>query len=75
MIAVTRLDGTPIVLNVDLIQWIEETPDTVVALTNGERLLVKEPSGEIVRRAIAFKRAVVAGPSVQAAVVPQACGC
>jgi flagellar protein FlbD len=65
MIAVTRLDGTPIVVNVDVVQWIEETPDTVVALINGERLLVREAAGEIVRRAVAFKRAVAAGPSVR----------
>jgi flagellar protein FlbD len=65
MIALTRLDGTPIVVNVDLVQWVEETPDTVVALTNGERLLVREPAGELVRRAVEFKRAVATGPSVR----------
>ncbi len=62
MIRVTRLDGTPIVVNADLVQWIEETPDTMLTLTTGERLLVKESADEIVRRALEFKRAAAAGP-------------
>jgi flagellar protein FlbD len=74
MIPVTRLDGTCIVLNVDLVQWVEETPDTVVVLSNGERLLVKESAGELVRRAIEFKRAVAAGPVVRDAGDPDAAG-
>lgn len=65
MIPVTRLDGTSIILNVDLVQWIEQTPDTVIVLTNGERLLVQDGADTLVRRALAFKRAVVCGPSVQ----------
>ena len=65
MIAVTRLDGTQIVVNVDLVQWIEQTPDTVLALTSGERLLVREPVSEIVRRAVAFKQEIASGPVVR----------
>jgi flagellar protein FlbD len=61
MIALTRLDGAAIVLNADLVQWVEETPDTMIVLTNGERLLVREPVGEVVRRAMEFKRSVAAG--------------
>jgi flagellar protein FlbD len=67
VIPLTLLDGKPIVVNVDLVQWIEETPDTVITLTSGERLLVKERSDEVVRRAVEFKRAVIAGPAVVAA--------
>jgi flagellar protein FlbD len=65
VVPVTLFDGTAIVLNVDLVQWIEETPDTVVVLTNGERLLVREKAGEVVRRAVDFKRAVLAGPTMR----------
>lgn len=61
MIPLTRLDGTAIVLNVDVVQWIEETPDTVVVLTTGERLLVKERASEVVRRTVDFKRMVAVG--------------
>ncbi len=66
MIAVTRLDGSPILLNADLVEWIERTPDTVIGLVNGERLLVRESPEELVRRLIDFKRAVAAGPSFPA---------
>ena len=65
MITVTRFDGTEIVLNIDLVQWIEQTPDTVVSLTNGERLLVRESPEEIVLRAVAFRRAIATGPVVR----------
>lgn len=75
MIAVTRLDGSEIVLNADLVQWIEQTPDTVVSLTNGERLMVRESAREIVQRAIEFKRSVAAGPVVRPAGQTDAVGC
>lgn len=65
MIAVTRLDGTPIVVNADLLQWVEETPDTVLTLTSGERLLVRESAEEIVRRTLEYKRAIAAGPALR----------
>ena len=58
MIAVTRLDGTEIVVNVDLIEHIEPTPDTLVSLVNGEKLLVRETPDELVARVIRFKRAI-----------------
>ncbi|MDP1569124.1 MAG: flagellar FlbD family protein [Vicinamibacterales bacterium] len=61
MIHVTRLDGTAAVLNVDLIERIESTPDTMIRLANGESLLVRETPDVLVRRTIAFKHAVVAG--------------
>jgi flagellar protein FlbD len=66
MIAVTRLDGAPMLLNADLIEWIERTPDTVVGLVNGERVLVLETPDELVRRVVDFKRSILAGPSLRA---------
>lgn len=58
MISLTRLDGVPLVVNVDLIAWIASSPDTVISLTNGEKLIVRETPDDIVARAAAFKRAV-----------------
>jgi flagellar protein FlbD len=75
VIHVTRLDGTPIVLNCDLVQWVEETPDTVVVLVTGERVLVRESAEVVARRALEFKQAVAAGPAVRAAGEPEAVGC
>ena len=58
MIPVTRLDGSRIVLNDDLIESIQQTPDTVVSLVNGGTLLVRDTPYDIVARVIAFKQAV-----------------
>ena len=74
MIAVTRLDGSALVVNADLIEWIEQTPDTVIALTNGEKLLVRESGDELVRRVVAFKRAIAIGPTLRLADVGRSDG-
>jgi len=66
MIAVTRLDGVSMLLNAEVVAWIEQTPDTMVGLLNGERFLVRESPDELVRRIVAFKRSVIAGPEVAA---------
>jgi flagellar protein FlbD len=58
MIRVTRLDSTALILNSDLIEHIESTPDTVIALTTGESLRVRERADELVERIVAFKRAI-----------------
>ena len=47
MIEVTRLNGTKLLLNDDLIEIVEETPDTVVTLTTGRKLIIKESRQEI----------------------------
>jgi len=44
MIHLTRLNRLPLVLNADLIEWIEVTPDTVISLTTGQKLVVLEPA-------------------------------
>jgi flagellar protein FlbD len=61
MIAVTRLDGSELLINDDLILQVERTPDTVLTLSTGLRLLVKEPPEEIMRRVVDFRRRVFAG--------------
>lgn len=58
MISVTRLNGHRVVLNADLIKFLEETPDTMITLLNGERIIVKEALDEVVRRAIDYTRHV-----------------
>jgi flagellar protein FlbD len=58
VIAVTRLDGTAIWLNIDLIECVEPTPDTLVSMSNGDKLYVRETPAELVARVIDFKRAV-----------------
>lgn len=47
-----------IALNADLIETVEETPDTVVTLTNGKKLIVVESMDEVMRRVMDYKRAI-----------------
>jgi len=54
MITLTRLNGSPICVNAFLIEHIEETPDTVITLTNGHHFLVKESVDQIVTAATGF---------------------
>ena len=58
MIAVTRLNNTPLVINPDLIVHMEETPDTIITLSNGEKVAVQEKVGEVIRRVIEFRRRI-----------------
>ena len=63
MIYVTRLNHTPVVLNSDLIEQIEMTPDTVISLTTGQKIMVLESSDEVVDRVVNFRRSIAAGPA------------
>ncbi|MBD5540503.1 MAG: flagellar FlbD family protein [Lachnospiraceae bacterium] len=47
MIEVTRLNDTKILINPDLIEFVEETPDTVITFTTGRKIIVKESRQEI----------------------------
>ena len=64
MILLTRFDGTEVVVNSDLIVTVEKIPDTVVTLTTGDRIMVKEPIEEVVARAAAYRYRVMQGPGV-----------
>jgi flagellar protein FlbD len=70
MIHLTRLNHLPLVLNADLIESIEVTPDTVIALTTGQKLVVLEPAEEIVRRVVEFRRAIYGGVLVHPSIRP-----
>jgi flagellar protein FlbD len=58
MIRLTRLNHMQLVLNSDLIEHIDVTPDTVITLTTGQILRVLETSHEVVRRIIEFRRGI-----------------
>lgn len=60
MITVTRFDHSPLIVNADLIEFIEALPDTHITLVTGKKLLVCETSDEVVARVLAYRRA--AGP-------------
>jgi flagellar protein FlbD len=59
MIHVTRINHVPLVLNSDLIQHVETTPDTVISLTTGQKFVVLESADEVLRRVVAFRREIL----------------
>ncbi len=61
MIRLTRLNHVPLVLNSDLIEHVEVTPDTVITLTTGQKLMVLETADEVTDRVIAFRQAILSG--------------
>jgi flagellar protein FlbD len=63
MIQLTRLNNSNITINSDLIKFVEQSPDTVITLLNGEKILVRESVGQILDRVIEFRRRVLAGVS------------
>jgi flagellar protein FlbD len=55
MIQLTRLNGIPIVLNSDLIKTAEASPDTMLTLVNGEKIIVRETCDEVTERVLAYR--------------------
>jgi len=62
MIRLTRINRVPLVLNSDLIEHMESTPDTVIALTTGQKLVVMESADEVIEKVIEFRRSVGSRP-------------
>ena len=60
MIEVTRLNGTPIVLNSDLLKTAEASPDTMLTLINGEKLIVRESCDEVTARVLEYRSRLLA---------------
>ncbi len=59
MIRLTRINRIPLVINSDLIEHIEVTPDTVVSLTTGQKFMVLESADEVIDRVIRFRREIM----------------
>jgi len=56
MIKVTRLNETELVVNADLIEFVESIPDTIISLTTGKKIMVKETIDEVIEKVKDFKR-------------------
>ncbi len=61
MIQLTRLNNARLALNSDLIKYVEEAPDTVITLLSGEKLVVRETTGQVIEGVLEFRRAVLRG--------------
>ena len=58
MIEVTKINDVKILVNQDLIEIVEETPDTVISLTTGKKIIVKESRQDITNLVELYKRAI-----------------
>jgi flagellar protein FlbD len=63
MIELTRLNNRPLVVNSDLIKFIENTPDTVLTLSSGEKVVVSEPCPVVIEKIVEFRRKILGGLS------------
>ena len=70
MIDLTRLNGHPIVVNCDLIKFVEATPDTTLSLVSGDKLIVREAPDDVTARVSAFRARILslAWPDAVAAI-------
>lgn len=69
MIRVTRMNGEPVVVNADLIEFVEMTPDTLLSLLTGKKVPVRESADEIIERVVSYRRSIDVGstPALQQA--------
>jgi len=63
MIAVTRFDGSEFLINSELIETVEATPDTVITFAHDKKVVVRESPDEIVARIVTFRRRLYSDPS------------
>ncbi|MBE5941097.1 MAG: flagellar protein FlbD [Lachnospiraceae bacterium] len=58
MIELTKLNDVKFIVNAEIIEFVEETPDTVISLTTGKKILVKESGQEVIDAVISYKRSI-----------------
>jgi len=58
MIVLTKINDATIAVNSDMIEYIEETPDTVITLTNNDRIVVQERMAEIIEKIVQYRRLI-----------------
>ena len=66
VIKLTRLDRRELVVNADLVEFIEATPETIISMTTGKKVVVKESVDEVIRRIVEFRHRAL--PTVKSAV-------
>jgi flagellar protein FlbD len=62
MIELTKLQNAKIVVNAELIEFVESTPDTLITTITGKKLMVKESVDEVIKMVVAYKRRCAATP-------------
>ena len=64
MIKVAKINGKEFVINAELIEMMESTPDTIVTLTTGRKLVLRDKLDDVINRVIAYRKAVTSTVSV-----------
>jgi len=70
MIQLTRLNNQPLVVNSDLIKFVERAPDTVLTLVTGEKIIVRETAEEVLGKIVEFRRNILSGLPASALEAP-----
>jgi flagellar protein FlbD len=65
MIRLTRLNHAALVVNCDLIEHIDMSPDTVLSMTTGQRITVLETAEQVIRQVIEFRRQLRQVPEIR----------
>ncbi|MGC2210611.1 MAG: flagellar FlbD family protein [Candidatus Korobacteraceae bacterium] len=71
MIELTRLNGHPIVVNAELLKFVEQNPDTVITLVTGDKLVVREAAREVTRRVLDYRRTLLQPISLSSRPAPR----
>jgi len=71
MIRLTKMDGNPVMVNADWIQSLEPTPDTLITLMNGYKIIVRENIENVVKAFETYKKRVQSFPSPQSFIEPE----
>ena len=58
MISVTRINGKPLLLNAELIEYVETTPDTVITTTSGKKIIVSDSAEDVVKKVFEYRRII-----------------
>jgi len=59
MIHVKRLDDSELIINSDMIEFIEQTPDTIITLADGKKILTKQSPEEVINLIVEFRQRVM----------------
>ncbi len=59
MVTLTRLNGSSVVVNAELIEWIEQHPDTTISLATGSKIVVKESADAVVQKVLEYRRKLI----------------
>ena len=60
MIELHRLQNQRIIVNADLIEFVEATPDTMISATTGKKLIVRETVEEVIEKVVRYKQSILA---------------